>query len=99
MSEIQDRTFSARLDCHYLLHTPDVVDAHTLLVVTLHGFGTNPGSMLQPTARLFDSPPVIAPLQGPEGEAHDLSERRACWLVGITRGRTDIRATVIRRTN
>jgi predicted esterase len=65
MSEIQDRTFSARLDCHYLLHTPDVVDAHTLLVVTLHGFGTNPGAMLQPTARLFDSPPVIASLQGP----------------------------------
>jgi predicted esterase len=65
MSEIQDRTFSTRLDCHYLLHTPDVVDAHTLLVVTLHGFGANPGAMVQPTARLFDSQPVIASLQGP----------------------------------
>jgi predicted esterase len=65
MSEIQDRTFSARLDCHYLLHTPDVVDAQTLLVVTLHGFGANPGAMLQPTARLFDGQPVIASLQGP----------------------------------
>jgi predicted esterase len=65
MSEIQDRTFSARLDCHYLLHAPDVVDAHTPLVVTLHGFGTNPGGMLQPTARLFGGNPVIASLQGP----------------------------------
>ncbi|HMC61079.1 MAG TPA: hypothetical protein VKJ01_17955 [Candidatus Solibacter sp.] len=65
MSEIQDRTFSARLDCHYLLHTPDVVDAHTLLVVTLHGFGANPGAMVQPTARLFAGQPVIASLQGP----------------------------------
>ncbi len=65
MSEIQDRTFSARLDCHYLLHTPDVVDAHTLLVLTLHGFGANPGAMVQPTARLFDGQPVIASLQGP----------------------------------
>jgi predicted esterase len=65
MSEIQDRTFSARLDCHYLLHTPDVVDAHTLLVVTLHGFGASPGAMVQPTARLFEGQPVIASLQGP----------------------------------
>jgi phospholipase/carboxylesterase len=65
MSEIDDRTFSARLDCHYLLHTPDVVDAHTPLVVTLHGFGANPGAMLQPTARLFEGQAVIASLQGP----------------------------------
>jgi predicted esterase len=65
MSKIQDRTFSARLDCHYLLHTPDVVDAHTLLVVTLHGFGANPGAMVQPTSRLFEGQPVIASLQGP----------------------------------
>jgi predicted esterase len=65
MSKIQDRTFFARLDCHYLLHTPDVVDAHTLLVVTLHGFGANPGAMVQPTSRLFDGQPVIASLQGP----------------------------------
>jgi hypothetical protein len=65
MSEMQDQTFSARLDCHYLLLMPDVVDAHTLLVVTLHGFGANPGGMLQPTARLFAGKPVIASLQGP----------------------------------
>jgi predicted esterase len=65
MSEIQDRTFSARLDCHYLLLTPDVVDSNTLLVVTLHGFGANPGDMLQPTARLFDGKPIIASVQGP----------------------------------
>jgi len=65
MSEIQDRTFSARLDCHYLLHMPDVVDAHTLLVITLHGFGANPGAMVQPTARLFERQPVIASIQGP----------------------------------
>jgi len=65
MSEMQDQTFSARLDCHYLLLTPDVVDAHTLLVVTLHGFGADPGGMLQPTARLFAGQPIIASLQGP----------------------------------
>ena len=54
MSDAVDRTFSARLDFHYLLLAPDVVDAlnaRTLLVVTLHGFGSNPETMLQLTAR------------------------------------------------
>ena len=65
MSDTLDRTFSARLDCHYLLQAPDLVDARTPLVVTLHGFGENPETMLRLTARLFDTPPVIAALQGP----------------------------------
>jgi phospholipase/carboxylesterase len=59
------RTFSARLDCHYLLQAPDPVDERTPLVVTLHGFGGNPETMLKLTERLFDTPPVIAALQGP----------------------------------
>jgi predicted esterase len=60
-----DRTFSARLDCHYLLLPPPEVSAQTPLVVTLHGFGSNPEVMLQLTARLFESPPIIVSLQGP----------------------------------
>ena len=65
MKDALDRTFPVRLDCHYLLRAPDLVDARTPLVVTLHGFGGNPESMLRLTARLFDTPPVIAALQGP----------------------------------
>jgi poly(3-hydroxybutyrate) depolymerase len=65
MSYTADRTFSARLDCHYLLLAPSVVDSHTPLVVALHGFGANPETMLQLTPRLFETPPVIASLQGP----------------------------------
>ena len=41
------------------------MDARTPLVVTLHGFGANPEIMLPLTARLFDTPPAIAALQGP----------------------------------
>jgi len=48
-----------------LLQAPDTVDSRTLLVVTLHGFGGNPETMLRLTARLFDRPAVIAALQGP----------------------------------
>jgi predicted esterase len=65
MGEAPDRSFSARLDCHYLLQAPDHVDERTPLVVTLHGFGGTPEGMLKLTGRLFDTQPVIAALQGP----------------------------------
>jgi len=65
MQNIVDQSFSARLDCHYLLLSPETIDEHTPLVVTLHGFGGNPESMLQLTARLFGRSAVVAALQGP----------------------------------
>ena len=65
MAEIVDRSFSARLDCHYLLLAPDAVTAQTPLVLALHGFGATPEAMLPLTRRLFDEPPVLACLQGP----------------------------------
>ena len=65
MSEALERSFLTRLDCHYLLQVPDQVDERTPLVVTLHGFGGNSEDMLRLTDRLFDTPPVIAALQGP----------------------------------
>ena len=65
MDDIQHCTFSARLDCHYLLRAPHSVDDRTLLVVTLHGFSANPEVMLRLTANMFGPGPVIASLQGP----------------------------------
>jgi predicted esterase len=65
MDEAIDRSFSARLDCHYLLQAPDHVDERTPLVVALHGFGGNSRAMLKLTDRLFETRPVIAALQGP----------------------------------
>jgi predicted esterase len=65
MGDAVDCTFSARIDCHYLLLAPDIVNEHTPLVVALHGFGANPETMLQLTTRLFGNSPVIASLQGP----------------------------------
>ena len=66
MANTHDRTFYARLDCHYHLLALEAVDSQTPLVLTLHGFGANPGAMLHLTARLFERQPVIAALQGPE---------------------------------
>ena len=59
------RTFSARLDCRYLLRAPDALGSQTTLVVALHGFGSNPETMLQLTAKLFDPSSLIAALEGP----------------------------------
>ena len=58
-------TFSAHLDCHYLLHVPDAVTPATLLVVTLHGFGSNPETMMRLTGMMAGDAHVIASLQGP----------------------------------
>jgi len=60
-----ERTFSARLDCHYLLLAPDAVNADTPLVVALHGFSSNPEVMLHLTRLLFEAPAVLLSLQGP----------------------------------
>jgi len=65
MPEIADQSFSARLDCHYLVLAADAVDEHTPLVAALHGFGGNAETMLHLTARLFPDPAVIASIQGP----------------------------------
>ena len=65
MLEIADRSFSARLDCHYLLLPPETLDERTPLVVALHGFGARAEAMLRLAARLFANSAVIASLQGP----------------------------------
>jgi len=61
----QHCTFSARLDCHYLLRPPETIDSTTVLVVTLHGFGQSPEIMLPLTEKMFGPHHAIASLQGP----------------------------------
>jgi predicted esterase len=65
LDAVRHCTFSARLDCHYLVRAPDVVDARTLLVVMLHGFAQTAEAMLPLTERLVGREHVIVSLQGP----------------------------------
>ena len=60
----EHRTFTAQLDCHYLLYMPEDVDQDTLLVTALHGYGSTPEAMLRLTASWFPEH-VIASVQGP----------------------------------
>jgi predicted esterase len=65
LDAVRHCSFSARLDCHYLVRAPDAVDARTLLVVALHGFGQTPEIMLPLTEKLMGGRHVIAALEGP----------------------------------
>ncbi len=78
---VEQRTFSARLDCHYLLHAPPDIDASTLLVAALHGFGSNPEMMLRLTETLLGTRHAIAAIQAPSQFflAQNSSEVGYCW--------------------
>src|SRR5215467_16274915 len=78
---IEHRTFSARMDCHYLVHSPAEVNAYTLLVATLHGFGSNPEMMLRLTESLLGTRNVITALQAPSQFylAPHANEVGYCW--------------------
>jgi phospholipase/carboxylesterase len=52
------------------------VDSQTPLVVALHGFRENPAIMLELAARLFDPPPVLVSLQGPNQFFLDVTSRK-----------------------
>lgn len=62
---VQHCTFSARLDCHYLLHVPEPIPERPLLFVALHGFGQSAHEMLPLTMNLVGREHIIAALQGP----------------------------------
>jgi len=65
LDDIRHCSFSARLDCHYLVQAPEAVEADALLFVTLHGFGQTPEMMLPLTEKLVGRRHVVASLEGP----------------------------------
>ena len=58
-------TFTVPLECRYLLHVPDPLAPNPLIVLALHGYGSNPEAMLRLTAALVGEHPVVASLQAP----------------------------------
>src|ERR1051326_708247 len=65
LNALRQYSFSARLDCHYLLRAPEAIDAGAALVLALHGFGQDAESMLPLTEKLIGRRHVIASLEGP----------------------------------
>ena len=60
----EPRSFTARLDCHYLLDAPAEA-ARPLLVAALHGFGSNAEVMLRLSRAMLGPAPVIASIEAP----------------------------------
>jgi|SRR5581483_1826661 len=61
----EHHTFTARLDCRYLLQVPEQTDERTVLVLTLHGYSSNPAAMLHLTSGLVGAEHIIASLEAP----------------------------------
>lgn len=56
---------SVPLEAEYLLHVPPTVDGRTVLVLALHGYGSNPEAMLRLSEMALGDGPIIASLRGP----------------------------------
>jgi predicted esterase len=52
-------------EAEYLLHNPTFVDDRTLLVLTLHGYGSNPEVMLRLSEMALGGDAIIASLRAP----------------------------------
>jgi predicted esterase len=65
LDAVRHCSFSARLDCHYLVRAPETAGPRTLLFVALHGFGQTPEIMLPLTAKLVGNQHVVAALEAP----------------------------------
>jgi phospholipase/carboxylesterase len=78
----QHRTFSATLDCHYLLYAPAAVTDSTLLAVALHGFGQTPEAMLRLTGLMLGEKRAIAAIQGPNQFylSQTTNQVGYCWI-------------------
>lgn len=53
------------MEARYLLHTPERLDDNSLLVMALHGYGSNPEAMLRLTVGLVGDRHIVASLQAP----------------------------------
>jgi predicted esterase len=72
------------LEADYLLHLPKPVDAQAVLVLTLHGYGSNPEEMMRLSLPTVGENCVVASLRGPNH--YYLSGNPASETVGYNWG-------------
>jgi predicted esterase len=72
------------LEAAYLLHVPPRVDSRTVLVLTLHGFGSSPETMLRLSVPTVGEGCIVASLRGPN--QHYLAGSPASDEVGYNWG-------------
>jgi predicted esterase len=72
-SASETHSFGVEIECRYLLQKPDEIGPHTVLIIALHGYGSNPQDMLRLTAAAVGGDHVIAALQAPNQHYADRS--------------------------
>lgn len=75
--------FETPLCCRYLIRNPEPFRQPAKIAVTLHGYGSNPESMLALTAGLLGPDWVIASLQAPNQHYSNIAEGTAAYNWGI----------------
>src|SRR5581483_3860874 len=58
-------TLQVNFEAGYLLHVPPQVDERTILVLTLHGYGSSPEVMLRLSVPSVGEDCIVASLRGP----------------------------------
>lgn len=96
LKPFERHTFTAKLDCRYLLHVPEELNGHTALVLTLHGYSSNPEAMLNLTAGLVGTQHIIASLAGPHQHYVTQSQPAADSTIGYNWGVRDHWASAVR---
>ena len=86
LENVEQHTFTAKLECRYLLRVPDLLEANTVVVLALHGYGSNPKAMLELTAGLVGERHIVAALQGPNQQYMTPGQPGAHSAVGYNWG-------------
>ena len=77
-------SIQVNLEANYILHVPTQTDASSVLVLTLHGYGSNPEEMLRLSVPALGEKCVVASLRGPN--QHYLAGNPATDMVGYNWG-------------
>ena len=80
-------TVCVNLNVAYLLHVPPAVDGRTLLVLTLHGYGSNPEVMLRLSVPAVGEDCIVASLRAPN-QAYASAGPSASGAPALTAGPT-----------
>ena len=93
---LEHHTFTAKLECRYLLRVPEQVGPSSVLVLALHGYSSNPEDMLRLTAGMVGDRHIVASLQAPN--QHYLNQARVGVepVIGYNWGVRDHWGSVVR---
>ena len=86
--------FALTLTCRYLLALPEALPENPVVVLALHGYGSNPETMLRLTAPTVAPDVIVASLQGPN--QHYTGDGPTSGIAGYNWGIRDHHADSVR---